>query len=252
MQLLEQHEALEHFPSIYRKVAPQRPGMFERSDHWWQHRVLSDPEQSRNGATAHRRVLHTRDGEPAGYVIYRTRTNHIESTAEVRLVELIGIDPQAEKSLWQFIFGIDLVDSIMYWNLPADDPVHWWLEQPRRMERKIEDSLWVRPVDVAAALSGRRYSSAGTVVFRMRDELCPWNDGVYRLDVDHEGAARCQSVNAEAELDLTPYALGATFLGGHRFGDLARAGLVKGTPVALQRADSIFKWDPLPWCQEVF
>jgi len=51
---------------------------------------------------------------------------------------------------------------------------------------------------------------------------------------------------------LTPSALGMVYLGGHRFGPLERSGLAKGSPEALRRADALFTWDPLPWCQELF
>ena len=120
------------------------------------------------------------------------------------------------------------------------------------MERRIQDALWVRPVDVATALSGRRYSCAGSVVLRIHDQLCPWNDGVYSFEVDRNGTGRCHPVHTDSEIVMTPQTLGAVYLGGHRFRDLARSGVVTGTTDALQRADAMFAWDPLPWCQEVF
>jgi len=252
MKLVDSDSAIEIFPKIFDVVARARPGMFQRSHNWWQHRILSDPEHRRNGATAHQRVLHVRDDQPVGYALYRTHTNHAEGTADVRLVELIGTDSDAEKALWQYIFGIDLSDSIKYWNQPIDDPLRWWLEQPRRMERTIEDSLWVRLVDVVGALTGRRYSTADSIVFRMQDELCPWNDGVFRLNVDSDGTGSCEPANAEPEIEMTAYALGTAYLGGHRFRDLARSGVVTGTQNALDRADRLFAWYPLPWCQEIF
>ena len=126
------------------------------------------------------------------------------------------------------------------------------LEAKHEMERKIEDALWIRPVDVVAALNGRRYSSSGSVVFRMHDELCPWNDGVYSLVVDEKGNGRCEAAEGDAEIELTPFALGAAYLGGSHFHDLARSGHVTGKVEALKHLDAMFTWDPLPWCQEVF
>ena len=252
MRLVERAEAQELFPAIYERVAPRRPGMLARSEQWWTHRLLSDPEYMRRGGTSHRRVLHVRDGRPAGYVIYRTRSDWERGTTEVRVVELVGADPQAEKALWQYLFGIDLATSLDYWNQPVDDPLRWWLEQPRRLERKVEDGLWLRPVDVAAALAGRRYSCAGSLRLRMCDRLCPWNDGVWELVVDGDGIGHCRPANAEPELELTPDALGMAYLGGHRFSTLGQSGLVTGSPDTLRRADALFTWDPLPWCPEIF
>ncbi|HUE16145.1 MAG TPA: GNAT family N-acetyltransferase [Planctomycetaceae bacterium] len=252
IRVVERAQAEELFPAIYDGVVPGRPGMLARSENWWKHRVLSDPEYLRRGRTAHRCALYSRDGRPAGYVIYRTRTDYERGATEVRVIELLGIDAAAEKALWQYLFGIDLTTSIHHWNQPVDDSLRWWLEQPRQLERKIEDSLWLRPVDVAAALAGRRYSCAGSLRLRVRDRYCPWNEGVWELVVDSDGIGRCRQVNAETELELTPDVLGMVYLGGHRFVTLGRCGLITGCPDALRRADALFTWNPLPWCAEQF
>jgi len=251
MQLVGNDTALRIMPAIYSHVVHRRPGKFERSESWWRDRLLADPEFMRRGATAQRRVVHVRNGKPVGYAIFRTKTESLKPT-ELLVMELLGIDSDAERALWQFVFGVDLIDSISYWNQPIDDPLQWWVEQPRRMERRIEDALWVRPVDVAAALCGRRYSCGGRVVFRIRDEQCPWNDGIFRLEADEDGKASCERVKDDAEVELTPYALGCVYLGGCRFRELARAGIIKGSEYALRQLDTMFAWDPLPWCQEVF
>jgi len=47
----------------------------------------------------------------------------------------------------------------------------------------IGDALWLRVVDVAAALAGRRYRSDGAVVLSVADEFCEWNDGTWSLRV---------------------------------------------------------------------
>ena len=252
MRLVDLDEALDVFPQVYERVARATPGCYLRSDHWWRNRVLSDPEIRRHGASAHRRVLHLRDGQPVGYVIYRTRVDRSADTAELVVVELTGIDAEAQKSLWQYVFSVDLIDTIKYWNQPVDDPLRWWIEEPRRMERHVSDSLWVRPVDVVACLNQRRYVTAGSIAFRFRDEVCPWNDGQFCLQVDDEGVGHCQPHCGDVELELTPFTLGAAYLGGHRLRDLARSGLLSGSNAALQQADELLAWDPLPWCQEIF
>jgi predicted acetyltransferase len=252
MRLVDSQEALATFPAIFATVATHRPGMYARSPTWWQQRILDDHPESRHGTTAQRRVLYVHGGQPAGYVLYRTQHLPQDNTTVVEVGELIATSSAAEKALWQFVFGIDLIASIRARNRPLDDPLCWWLEQPRRMQRQIEDGLWVRVVDLGAALTGRRYALPGCLLLRLVDDLCPWNEGVYRLEADADGVGQCTRTRATPELELTAYALGAAYLGGHRFAALARAGLVSGTPEALRRADAMFAWEPLPWCHEQF
>lgn len=252
MRLVEVEEALEIFPEIYRPLVKTRPGMFERSADWWKVRVLGDPEELRHGATSHRRVLHQRDGQPVGYAVYRIHPTFSHHDTELQLVELIGQDPLAERALWQYLFGVDLITTITHWNLPVDDPLSWWVEQPRKLQPKLSDSVWVRPVNVIEALTRRRYASAGELVFQFRDDYCPWNEGTYRLTASAEGLGHCEKTQAPAELSLTPFSLGSVYLGGHRVRQLARAGLITGSPEAIHTADALFGWSIKPWCQEVF
>ena len=62
----------------------------------------------------------------------------------------------------------------------------------------------------------------------------------------------CRATTAAPDVELAIDALGALYLGGHRFTTLARAGRVTGDLAALQRADRMFTWHTLPWCPEIF
>jgi predicted acetyltransferase len=252
MRLVDADEALSVFPKIYEAVVKTRPGMFERSSDWWKVRKLADPEEIRRGATSQRLVLHVRDGEPVGYAIYRIMADYRNQSMELQMLEILGQDPPAERALWQYLFGVDLVTTISHWNLPADDPLSWWIEQPRELHRIVTDSIWVRPVNVAEALSRRRYSSAGRLAFRFRDEYCPWNEGTFVVTASQDGSGQCEKIEAPHELELTPFTLGALYLGGHRIRDLAKAGLIGGSPEAIETADAMFATSSLPWCQEIF
>ena len=79
------------------------------------------------------------------------------------------------------------------------------------------DCLWVRLVDVGAALSGRAYASDGALVFEVRDAVCPWNEGRWKLEAG--AAAR---TDAAADLALDVDALGSAYLGGVVFRELGR------------------------------
>jgi predicted acetyltransferase len=116
------------------------------------------------------------------------------------------------------------------------------------MRFRVSDALWVRLVDVGAALSGRRYSDDGAIVFEVEDKFCPWNEGRWKLEGGN--AAR---TDEEPDLRLPVQSLGSAYLGGIRFASLARAGRVEELKEgALERADRLFTWDRHPWCPGIF
>ena len=106
----------------------------------------------------------------------------------------------------------------------------------------------MRLVDVGAALSGRAYVRDGSIVFEVRDAVCPWNEG--RWKVEDGEAAR---TDADADLGLDASALGSAYLGAVSFAELRDGRRLRVLrDGAVERADTLFAWRPLPWCPEIF
>jgi predicted acetyltransferase len=166
----------------------------------------------------------------------------------VRAIEVIAATPEATVSLWRFLLDIDWTKAVTTWLLPVDHPLFLLLARPNQARLRLGDGLWARLVDVGAALSARTYAGDGTVVLDVRDEVCPWNEGRWRI----EGGEASRTDDA-ADLALDVADLGSVYLGGFSFRELGRAGrveeLVQG---AIDRADSIFRTDVAPWCPEIF
>jgi predicted acetyltransferase len=132
--------------------------------------------------------------------------------------------------------------------LPLDHELFLLLREPRRLQFDQRDGLWVRLVDVEAALNTRRYKDGAPVTLDVADEVCPWNAGVWEVS-----AAGVSRTRQEPELRLDVSALGSAYLGGFTFGQLARAGRVEElAAAALDRADALFRSDRYPWCPEIF
>jgi predicted acetyltransferase len=250
IRFLEPDEALELVPPVFERARLQWPGMFSRSGLWWEQREIKDPEERREGAGPKRWIVYERDGAIDGYAVYRHKPGWEEGStvAELRVVEALGATPTAERDLWAFLLSIDWKATVKAWLLPPDHALFLLLATPRRMRYRMGDSLWVRLVDVAAALSGRQYSAEGTLVFDVQDDFCTWNHGRWKLD-----AGVAARTDDDADIALPVQSLGSAYLGGVSFAELARAGRVeelKGG--ALARADALFRWDRHPWCPEIF
>lgn len=252
-RLVSREDALGSWPAVYDRVLASQPGMFARSQTWWQHKVLRESSGGQSGPSGRFFVQYEEDGHPLGYARYRVTPGRDSSSPDGTLSvrELMATTESAYAALWSYLFGVDLVGSIEARLRPIDEPLLWMLADPRRLTRHPSDTLWVRIVDVASALEGRRYAAEGRVVLDVRDQFCPWNEGRYELEGGPHGA-RCLRSDAEPEIVLDASDLGAAYLGGVRLQTLHRAGRVQGDADALRRADAMLAWSPLPWCPEVF
>jgi predicted acetyltransferase len=250
LKLLSDTEALELLPGVYDRVRREHPGMIARSADWWRLRRLADPEHRRMGGGPLQCVALLRDGEPRGYALYRIHQQFEGGTTvgHVTVIEAIGADFEATRDLWGFLFDIDWVAGIKATQLPLDHPLLLMAARPRELKLLTHDGVWVRLVDVPAALTARRLGEGDPVVIEVADDFCPWNAGRWRV-----AAGSVDRTTAAADLACDVTALGSVYLGGFSFRGLARAGLVQEVRAgALARADALFPSDRLPWCPENF
>jgi predicted acetyltransferase len=250
IRVVSAEEALEPFSQIQRRAAAQHPGMFVRSRDWWLTRRLADPEWRREGGGEMVRILLELDGRPAGYALYRLHFSMERGIPKgyTSVIEAVGDSAEATRELWRFLIGIDWMESVRAALLPLDHELLLLALEPRRLTFNQRDGLWVRLVDVDAALNARTYKPGAPVVVEVTDAFCPWNDGVW--EIGPEGATQ-SSRTPELRADIA--ALGSAYLGGFTFGELARAGrLEELADGALDRADALFRTDRYPWCPEIF
>jgi predicted acetyltransferase len=235
---------VEHMRAVYERIRGERPGMLDRPGRWWEAR-LHDPEADRKGAQPLQALA-----VPDGYALYAVRTDRDEEgpAGEVTIRELVAATPAARALLWDFLLDQDLTRKITWSLAPADEPLWMLVTDPFAVRLVLEPSLWVRLVDVPAALSARGYAADPDVVLDLSDAFCPWNAGRYRLAGGH-----CEPTHAEPDLALDASTLGAAYLGGTLLADLAAAGRVTELrPGALARASAAFRADVVPWCPEIF
>ena len=249
IRLVDEHEARRQIPAIYESVGAWWPGFFQRSTAWWEERWFNDPPDRRNGASALRFAL-TRSGD--GYVIYRQKQKFEQgnTAGELSVVELMGTSPESWAGLWSFVLNHDLPVTIEAFRRSPVDPIFDLLESPRQIKERRGDSIWVRTNDPAAALAGRRYQAEGHLVLELTDSFLQ-RTILVELEGGPDGAS-CQVTDKEPDLVLDIEDLGACYLGWARFRTLARAGRIGGDRASLTLADSMFTWDPQPWCPEIF
>lgn len=238
---------------VYDEAWTQRPGWSERRAENWEYR-LRDPKEWRGGGTELRAVIHELDGAIDGYALWRVNRawNDGGPNSELRVSELVATTPDAYRALWTFLLKLDLTRSVSLWAAAPDEPLLYLASDPRRLGLKLSDALWLRVLDVPAALAARRYATDINLVIEVDDAHIPSNAGRWRLTGSRQTAS-CEPTTDEPDLVCDVRALGAAYLGGASFTTLADAGLAREThPGGLARAGTAFGWDRHPSSIEVF
>lgn len=238
---------------VYDRVRLQRPG-FPVIDDKWHARLVDDRPADREGASPLTTVVVADDEGPRGYVRYALKPDwergYADGTVIVR--HMLAADPAASAALWRYLLDFDLSGRVDIWNVPSDDPVQWWLADPRKGVRHLDDQLYVKVLDVAAALSARSYAYPIDVVLDVTDRDRPQNSGRWRLAGDSAGA-NCTRTTEPADLSIDARTLGAVYLGGPTFLDHQSAGWVdERTPGAVAAASIAFAHHPAPYSPFVF
>jgi predicted acetyltransferase len=259
VRIAEPAAVVAELAKAYDTALHRQPGFWTRSDAWWD-RFLGDPEEDSGGYSPLRCVIAEDDSGPRGFALYHTKGRWDENwflpDSKLDVSELIATDPAAGAALWRDLLSRDLLTEVTARLRPVDDPVLYQLLDPRRARPQIHDGLWVRIIDLPAALSRRRYSSPVDVVLEVSDEILPANAGRWRLRADGPDAdadAACGRTSQPADIALDIRELGAAYLGGTKLGVLAAAGLVtEPRPGTLRRLSTAMSWDPAPWCPRIF
>jgi predicted acetyltransferase len=172
---------------------------------------------------------------------------HMVTQTKLEVGEALGTSPEALDAVWRYLLAIDWVAQIDAFWLPLDHPLFHWIREPRRLACHVIEGVWVRLVDVEAALAARSFGE-GSVVLELRDELCGWNQGRWQIE-----AGSVSRTTAAAGLALDVSALASAYLGGFTFAGLALAGRVEELEAgAIARADALFRTARQPWCPELF
>ena len=248
-RMTDAEEAWSLFPPVYDAVRAGRSGLLSRSEAWWKERRLSDPKERRGGASQKFYVVAEVDGTPQGYAMYRVKSEWQDGFArgEVRVTEAFATSAAVELELWRYLHAVDLIVKVEVFSLDPASPLVLNVRDPRALGLRLGDALWLRLVDLDAALQARSYKPGESVVLEVTDELCPWNAGRYRIGGD---AGRTEDT---ADLALDTADLAAAYLGAFDFHALVHSGRAEERREgAAEAATLLFRTDLPPFCPEVF
>jgi predicted acetyltransferase len=234
---------------IYDRYQATQPGAIGRPAWLWDIGLGRPKLQGRTVPTFFA-ISRDEAGEPDGFLSYDVK-DHWEgqrphNTLEVE--DLVGVDVAASNRLWRYCLEVDWVSTVSAADHRIGEPLRWILGDARAMgEHDRTDLLWVRILDVTAALAARRYLTTGRVVLEVDDPM-GLSGGRFALEGGPDGAD-CASTTAPADLALSVSTLSSAYLGGYTLADLARGGRIREHRAgALATADAMFRSPVPPWC----
>jgi predicted acetyltransferase len=229
-----------------------------RDDDVWEFAIF-DKEFARRGASELRHVLHYNEsGDVDGFATYRFKegSGEVELDGEVRIKEVWAEEATAYAGLWRYLLDLDLTRTFHLWSSPLDEPLRHLVTDARAVETTITDNLYVRVVNVEAALRARKYAAGVDLVIEVDDPILPANSGRYRLVTDGDpsgAAAEVTRVQSSPDISLGILELGTVYLGGVSLNDLHRVRRIcEHTPGAVAAASTAFGWHRAPYCPDMF
>ena len=173
-------------------------------------------------------------GQMQGFASYKLTENPDDFTQHrLDLLHLVTATDDAYAALWRFVLEMDLVSEVRAHLRPVDEPVRWMVSDFRAVKVAELDHLWIRILDVPAALEARTYASPGRLVLRVADPFGA-ADGTWAIEVDATGTAAVTATDEPADVSLTVQELGTSYLGGVSPLMLAAAGRLSGDAAQLE------------------
>jgi len=236
VRLLDPADVWDVLPRIYADHRPSRPGTIDRPDVWWYGARL----RAESGSGPWYVAVHGVPGAETGFVRYRpidTDKWFVSDQRTIVVEDFFAPDVDSYLGLLRFLLGLDLIDRVVFWMLPVDDPLPWLLlDQRAARVSATQDETWLRIVDVEKTLAARQYGGDGTVTVAVDDPLLP--DNSITVAITGDGAER---TDLRPQLHIGIAGLAAVLLGGTTWRSLAVASLARAEdPADISVADRLF------------
>lgn len=240
----------EHAADIFARARRRWAGSIDRPGEWWSRRLGAHGfAQIPDGRGTW--IVHESGGVPDGFLAWKAfRDFDLNGDfGGVEVLEFVAATDRAYRNLWSYLCSLDVISEVRLHQRPINEPIRWLLGDGRALRQQYTgDELWLRILDVPAALSARGYGADGRIVLDVVDDsVGGYAAGRYLLDAGPDGAS-CTRTTESADLTVSQHALASAYLGDHSVRELAIGGGVdERTTGALTLLDAMLATHVRPW-----
>ncbi len=210
-------------------------------------RILTDIPESRGEREPSRLLWATRDGEDVGCAWFHRSPRWSDGgpAGKAGVFFVMNTDMGARLALARRLTTLDLMATTEYWTT-LDDPLVLWRAEERPHGSGVSDDLWLRIVDLPAAVAERGHAADLDLTIEVTDATLPENAGTWRWTA-RGGVGHLARAEGAADLALDVADLGALWLGDQSPGARSRAGYVTEHRVgAVAELDAALRTATLP------
>ncbi|OCJ22474.1 hypothetical protein A6U89_28400 [Agrobacterium sp. B133/95] len=219
-------DARENF-ALFRRIADAdakpRAATLSRWEGWWamqKYRTVHSPTPH------HAVVFGPEEGNERGYLRFHVEPSDNWFTSSSRAVvvdDLVAHDDEAWQVLIGHLFTQDILHRVIFPSRPVDDPLPLLINNPRALEISGQrDESWIRPLDLEALLSARRYAGTRQVTIAVEDNVFHDNGGIWSL-----GPKGAERSSGKPEAYVTIAELATLIFGAQNASLLAASGRIK-------------------------
>ena len=224
---------------VYRRFREDKTGSVHRGKPMWDQGVLAPA----SGDDVRNVLVYEEGGEALGFASFISGPGDYpgpEPSQKLIVDDIVWTTPQAYHAFWQHFSKMALTRYITCPHVAADDPLPHILLDPRMLRDSSSDGLLARVVDLIGSVNGRGYDCAdSSVTFELVDELCTWNAGRWKVEVNG-GEAQTAKTTDTADLTLTANTLAMILLCQISTTQAARAGRLE-----VHDAGQVATWDAM-------
>jgi predicted acetyltransferase len=224
---------------IYAQQGARGAGFIDRPDLFWN--MILEPKDK----PAYKFIV-MRAGVPEGYVVF----GHAAWNDPLNVRDIVALTPDAGRRLLTLLADHrSMIETARIPGGPSDPLLFLLPEQKQKVSWSLD--LMLRLVDVAGALGARGYPRGIVAELHLdvQDELLPWNQGRFVLEIA-DGRAEVRP-GGEGRVTLHVRDLAALYSGYLTPAELRQSGTLRGPEEDLALATLAFI-GPRPWTPDMF
>jgi len=206
---------------LYEKFAQRFNGMLKRDTYWWENHVESEG--------FHFAVYFNEKGEPRGYLFYQIKDKVMD------VQEMIYLDHEARKGLWNFICQHDSMIEKVKMVVPENDELPYLLKNPK-IKIEVEPYFMARIVDVHQYLNIIKLNELEeSLVLHVQDSFAEWNN----ISLEIKNGLVKETTKEAPGVTLDIQTLSALMFGAQPVYFLVEAEKIQGTAEAIHLLEKV-------------